>query len=200
MKQLHTKKDNIIWYVSPKTGSRSMHQYFLDQNFAFPPEKLAVVKDLDSCIFSFSFSRNPWDKIVSVWRDKVEKQWSEDYPYPQFRIPYFQQFSGKDFIFFVKNMMSNKNLHLEPQSKLCDLHLIDFIGRFENLQQDFDIVCEKVGIPQQQLAHKNSSNWTYKSKNIKTKHYTEYYDDETRQIVAKKYAKDIEYFGYKFGE
>ena len=159
--------------------------------------------------FKFSFVRNPWDRMVSNWC-----MWST------WRKPYwFKTLTFKEFVDFsishiVLEKISNTREWCDDRCPIEYIHsiynhcapytdpfyhlfnndgelIINFVGRFENLQGDFDIVCDKIGIPRQQLPHKNAT---------KHKHYTEYYDDETRQIVAEKYAKDIDYFGYEFGD
>ena len=123
--------------------------------------------------FKFTFVRNPWDMVVSRYFYRKTKQ-------SNFNI------SIKDFLLGNFNWIKYFN-SLSIDGKIC----VDFIGKFENLEQDFGIVCDRIGIPRQKLPHRNKSNH---------KHYTEYYDDETHEIVAKTYAKDIEYFGYKFGD
>ena len=129
-------------------------------------------KDIFDSYFKFAFVRNPWDLEVSLYK-------------------WVQLLNGGGNAFKEWIKISRKNT-MGFTRWMCDKkgnNLLDFIGKFENLQEDFDIVCDKIGIPQQQLPHKNKT---------KHKHYTEYYDDETREIVTEKYAKDIEYFGYRF--
>lgn len=130
--------------------------------------------------FKFCFVRNPWDRIVSFYFFKKDGL-------ATVKIP--KDMSFKQFVNLVitehKITMPDQYGHIEGFDNFS------FIGRFENLQQDFNFVCDKIGIQRQQLLHDNKT---------KHKHYTEYYDDETREIVAEKYARDIEYFGYKFGE
>ena len=126
--------------------------------------------------FKASFVRNPYEKIVSQYHFN-----SHSYG-----------FQNSTFKEYIKAWNLGKEISRFPQLNTSYINeKLDFIGRFENLQEDFNIVCNKIGIPQQQLPHINAT---------KHKHYTEYYDDETKQIVAEKYAKDIEYFGYEFGE
>ena len=69
--------------------------------------------------------------------------------------------------------------------------LMDFLIRFENYQSDFEKVCEKLKIKKYNLLHKKKTRY---------KHYTEYYDEETKSIIEEKYANDIKYFGYEFGK
>jgi hypothetical protein len=67
--------------------------------------------------------------------------------------------------------------------------IVDFIGRYENLQKDWNVVCEKIGICEK-------LPWINKRRNKKS--YTEFYDDKTMNIVYEMYKKDIEYFEYGF--
>jgi chondroitin 4-sulfotransferase 11 len=146
----------------------------------------SVGKKVRDEYFTFCFTRNPWDRVVSAYfylkkggTTQLDSQDRNTYikPYPSF----------ESFIFNMDYAAQNQQ-HFKPQVYYADEEL-DFYGKVENLQEDFNIICNKIGIPQHQVPHRNKSEH---------KHYTEYYDDETRQIVAKKYAKDIEYFGYEF--
>jgi hypothetical protein len=67
---------------------------------------------------------------------------------------------------------------------------VDFIGRFENISNDWKIVADKIGI-KKELPIKNESPH---------ENYTYYYDEWCIQKVVDIYKRDIELFNYKFGE
>jgi hypothetical protein len=106
-------------------------------------EIFAIYPDIKSSYFSFSFVRNPWGRAVS------------DYFY--YGGPRKQK-SFKDFLLSLTPLDPS---HSIPQYDfLCDNQgnvTVDFIGRFENLQEDFNIICDKLDIPRQKLPYKMKS-------------------------------------------
>ena len=209
MIESHTQK--FVFVKIPKTAGESIVSVL--EQYAFPNawnaargnhETYREIIEHNSAFknyFSFAFVRNPWELklsryfyIKSVERESpilssFSKWVKSGSPYEVImRTGKFKGQYREIEDWFPSSQLKYINELMDDNSAATS---IDFIGRFENLQEDFNTICDKIGIPQQELPHKNKT---------KHKHYTEYYDDETRQIVAEKYAKDIEYFGYEFGE
>lgn len=191
-------KHKFIFIEVPKTGTTTICDVLFNNFDAVQPPRggpqpggkhldIDQYKELfpkeTSSYFKFSFVRNPWSRVVSLYNRKEGIQKKNEMTFVEF----------VDWIQLATDTCTMPT----PKKNMIDFFIkdnelkIDFIGKLENLQQDFDIVCDKIGIPHQQLQHLNTT---------KHKHYTEYYDDETRDIVAEKFAKDIEYFGYEFGK
>jgi len=188
-------KHKFIFIHIPKTGGLSLKTEFLDRQ-NLPNEVYGRHKRPASYYknnknhFKFTFVRNPWDRFVSCYF--YFKKYGRRRGFDKLTGEIINRYSNfNEFCLGLNEALPNiKSWHFKQMSFWIDSP-IDFIGRFENFQEDFNTICDKIGIPQRALPHKNKS---------KHKHYTEYYDDETREIVAEKYAQDIEYFGYKFGE
>jgi len=194
---LVSHKHKFVTIDVPKTGTTSINNALcsfmntndvtiglsVDMGMRHSTYKECITK-FPNCknYFSFAFVRNPWERLLSFYCFKKQKKIKVKIDN---NLSFKQYLKSSYFLSSFKDGACNQYLYLEG------FNAFSFIGRFENIQNDFNIVCDKIGIPRQKLSHENKT---------KHKHYTEYYDDETKQIVAEKYARDIEYFGYKFGD
>ena len=135
--------------------------------------------------FRFTFVRNPWDRMVSVYcRMDPHMQASAEST--------GLRFAGISFDEFVERTENFRHAHLDAQDRFvfdaagdC---LVDFIGRYERLAEDFAAVCARLGMTAN-LPHRNASTRVA---------YRQYYNDITRKIVECHYGADIEKFGYQF--
>ena len=194
-------KHKCIFIHIPRCGGTSIETALCEQDWHFidkPTKHLigstakTIYEPYWDDYFKFSFVRNPWDRMVSL--SKFTYFYGVKIQNGKINFGnYFNKFypleidkrskSHLGIFKSIKNAIYLNTLNVD----------LDFIGRFESLQEDFNTVCDKIGISCQRLPHIEKAR-------RKHKHYTEYYDDETREIVAQKYARDIEYFGYEFGE
>ena len=152
-----------------------------------------------------AFARNPWDRILSCYLNKVRKD--PDYNNEVFVngvMKKFQRFdvfyAGMPFDEFLTAVGDipdeNADGHFASQHPrlLMDGEIVvDFLGRFENYREDVVKLLQMVDIHKEvKFPHINRS----RNRNP----YPDYYNDSTREMVVHRYGKDIELFGYAYDD
>lgn len=140
-------------------------------------------------LFKFVFVRNPWDLQVSSFHHIRRER-----PHLMSHIETFDQ-----FIRWKLDPERPYQYHVDTSIELqsdyvIDLHgkvLVDFIGRYESLHDDFEEACRRIGVKAPALPHKRKAT-------DRGKDYRSYYTDELAERVAQRFEPDIRLFGYTF--
>jgi hypothetical protein len=150
--------------------------------------------------FKFAIVRNPFDKIVSSYN------WLSLVLRPRIKVSNFtDRLMFEDFIYkkgrfkkFLDPTLDTKeesrHTHLKTSTYFImdenDNLMVDYVGRFENLKNEWEFICDKLGIVMK-LHHINKHSRS-------NKHYRDYYNDKTKAYVSEIYKKDLKIFGYEF--
>jgi len=150
--------------------------------------KEMLPRELYQELFKFAFVRNPWDLQVSSYHHILRER-----PH---QMGGFQDFASfMDWKFDPArpyNYIIDTSLELQSDY-VVDLHgelIVDFIGRYETLVEDYHKVCERVGLSPRPLPHRRRAD--------DRDDYRRYYSDELADQVAAHFGADIERFGYRF--
>ena len=214
---------SLLYFQLRKAGSSSMNR-----GYAFPGRWgdarnggyfPGPIPSLDPNEFIFTFTRNPWSRLVSLYFDKT-KNWKRNNSINRFLMrnkqtsackahnlikekgtPFYAQYHKSTFDEFVFDICSQDiysidcNEHHRSYSHSIDLceekysKNINFIGKLETLNDDLAHIRERFNLPQQPVPHKNKT---------KSSHYSCYYNSDTIKAVSEAYKEDIERFEYKF--
>lgn len=151
----------------------------------------AFSKEEFESFYKFAFVRHPADRLCSAFRFlRKGGRSKEDARYGQEALGSYRNEDD-----FVKNGLSRESLHdylhFVPQYEFLRTWgiepRVDFIGRFENLEEDFETIRRQVG--GEPLKKLNSSE--------RQKTWEKILSDESRERIGEVYAEDYELFDYK---
>lgn len=151
-------------------------------------------KEFERCT-KFSVVRNPWARMVSrYYFTHVESEPSDE---EKQRRGTTRTFHEMDFESWLEKVWARHKWGGRKNSQLAKLvdHdgnlLVDHVGRLEDVQTTLDWVSSRVGIAPMTMPHVNGT---------RKGHYSQYYNEATRAMVAEICRQDIEYFDYEFEE
>lgn len=130
-------------------------------------------------LFTFAFVRNPWDRMLS-WHRYVLAT-------PSHHL--HRRTRGGDFDAFLQRITRRPQrsqwwMLVDSQGRMR----LDFVGRFERLHDDVREVARRLDLPQLELAPAV----------VPPRDYRTCYTDAGAELVAKAFATEIAYFGYRF--
>ena len=189
---------SVVYVHIPKTAGTSIREtlYFeparkeppeMDQHHMAREILELMGQEKWSASFKFAFVRNPWARLHSLHRHGgkhgyIAPELVDDFPGYVDRILAFSEQQDPS--------MSTKQ-YFYPQTKWLDAGdcPVDFVGRFEQLHEDFARLCGLIGETAE--LKKENVSWPPVS-------YRSAYSDELAERVGHYYRSDIERFGYAF--
>lgn len=196
--------NNFIFIHIYKCGGMSLRNVFTDNLVTVELNKShATAKEIkDYCYenggkfyfdtaFKFSFVRNPFDWIVSLY-EFIRNNPNHD-NYEEVKNLNFSDFCSWN-IKNIKDKKENPNGNFNTLTEfLFDKNgelLVDFVGKIENYDEDIKVILKRLKIPEQKMPKINTSN--------RKPDYKDYYDDKTIKLVTDFFYYDLVNFNYKF--
>lgn len=135
-----------------------------------------VGEELWKDYFVFCFERNPFDRAISFYYYRTKSKGD--------RRPALSEVLRHSAAWRLSNW------HIYA---IDDRVAVDFVGRYENLKDDLKTAWQKIGLPgEPTMVHAKSSVRTDR------RPYQEVFDDESRSIIERVCAREIEHLGYGF--
>jgi hypothetical protein len=165
--------------------------YEMWQSFLVHAKARDAKKELPEEVYNnflkFAFVRNPWDWQVSMYHFLLKESSNSRYSIVKSMV---------NFDEYLQWVVSTKNPYPKGATKLqkdmiTDAEgnlIVDFVGRYENLVQDFQVICEVLAL-KASLPHLN---------NTVHRNYRSYYNEKTKKMIEEHFKEDIELFGYTF--
>lgn len=148
--------------------------------------------------YKFCFVRQTYDWIVAGYKHCCDISYFKNYPEGEIRDQHVRDFT---FEFYVKNWVIPDLTQLDFM-KFEGKVIIDKIGSFERLQDDFNEITDTIGFSRKQLSKYNSSegrNYAVKDTELKAnQHYSLWFTDELLDLVNKRFKEELDYFNFKF--
>ena len=136
--------------------------------------------------FKFCFVRNPYDRIVSdyLFLTRIKKVSVS-----------FCEFleRASDASRHDPEKVLPENIDNWPMYTIDDNIVVDFIGKFENLDEDFKQVCSNLNVP-----YIDKSLPIVKQVTSPSRSYRSWYTHHEKSLVESLFCREIESFGYRF--